>query len=124
MPAASGERMSNYLASTCYPTTVPQWVQIEPGVWSDGSASVLSATYPQVKGFLTRAREEMKLPPSPSEVIFVLAALEVFYRPGDPVHWMFWGDQHKNQTAEVVTRISRTSWIAFQCISGGSYLYL
>ena len=82
-------------------------VEISPGILSDGKHRVLSASHPDVKAFIAEARRTLKLPLPPSEVIFVLAALEVFYKPGDPVHWLFWSDDKKNITAEVVTRISR-----------------
>lgn len=100
-----GERR-NYLASTKYPTSVPRRTQISPGVWSDGNDRVFSAAYPPVQLFLARARSALKQPVAPSEIIFTLAALEVFYKPGDSAHWLFWSDEKKNQTAEVVTRIA------------------
>ncbi|PFH50899.1 hypothetical protein AMATHDRAFT_47511 [Amanita thiersii Skay4041] len=96
----------SYFAPTRYSTQVPLMVQISPGVWSDGKHTVLSANHPDVKGFLTAARNTLKLPIPPSEAVFVLAALEVFYKPGDPVHWLFWSDEKKHITAEVVSRIS------------------
>ena len=97
----------NYFAPTQYSTQVPLMVEISPGLLSDGKLHVLSASHPDVKAFIAEARRTLKLPLPPSEAIFVLAALEVFYKPGDPVHWLFWSDDKKNITAEVVTRISR-----------------
>ncbi|RDB25203.1 hypothetical protein Hypma_007781 [Hypsizygus marmoreus] len=91
---------------TKYSTAVPLRTQIAPGIWWDGSSSVLSAACPTVQAFLTCARRNMKLPAAPSEPVFALAALEVFYRTDDPVHWMFWSDEKKHHTAEVVSRIS------------------
>lgn len=82
-------------------------VQISPGIWSDGKREVMSASHPDVKAFIAEARKTLKLPVPPSEVVFVLSALDVFYKPGDPVHWLFWSDDKKYVTAEVVTRISR-----------------
>jgi hypothetical protein len=76
---------------------------------------VLSAACPDVQTFLTSAREEMNLPIAPSEIVFALAALEVFYRVDDPVHWMFWNEKRKDETAEVVNRISRTCNFLSSC---------
>ncbi|KAF8345948.1 hypothetical protein F5887DRAFT_1074020 [Amanita rubescens] len=95
-----------YIAPTQYSTQIPLMVQISPGVWSDGRRKVMSANHPDVRAFIAEARRSLKLPLPPSEVVFVLAALEVFYKPGDPVHWLFWSDHKKCITAEVVTRIS------------------
>ncbi|KXN85321.1 hypothetical protein AN958_11421 [Leucoagaricus sp. SymC.cos] len=100
-----GERR-NYLASTKYPTSVPDRTQISPGVWSDGNDRVFSSAYPAVQDMLKEARATLKQPVTSNEVIFTLAALEVFYKPGDPAHWIFWSDEKKHQTAEVVTRIA------------------
>ena len=97
----------NYIAPTRYSTQVPLRVEISPGILSDGTHQVMSAGHPDVKAFIAEARRTLKLPLPPSEVVFVLAALEVFYKPGDPVHWLFWSDDKKCITAEVVTRISR-----------------
>jgi hypothetical protein len=91
-----------------YSNVVPRRTQIAPGVWSDGRNLVLSAACPDVQAFLTCAREELNLPVAPSERVFALAALEVFYRTDDPVHWMFWSERRKDETAEIVNRISRT----------------
>jgi hypothetical protein len=101
-----GERR-NYLASTKYPTSVPARTQISPGVWSDGNDRVFSSTYPAVQQVLKEARATLKQPLAPNEIVFTLAALDVFYKPGDPAHWIFWSDEKKHQTAEVVTRIAR-----------------
>jgi len=91
-----------------YSNIVPRRTQIRLGVWSDGCNQVISAACPDVQAFLTCAREDMTLPVAPSERVFALAALEVFYRVDDPVHWMFWNEKKKDETAEVVNRISRT----------------
>lgn len=100
-----GERR-NYLASTNYPTSVPTRIQISPGVWSDGKDRVFSSTYPPVQHVLHEARATLKQPTSSNEVVFALAALDVFYKPADPAHWVFWSDEKKQQTAEVVSRIA------------------
>lgn len=89
-----------------YLNIVPRCTQIAPGVWSDGCNQVLSAACPDVQAFLACAREEMNLPVASSERVFALAALDVFYRIDDPVHWMFWSERRKDETAEVVNRIS------------------
>lgn len=101
-----GERR-NYLSSTKYPTSVPTRVQVSPGVWSDGNDRVFSAAYPAVQLLLKEARATLRQPVAPNEIVFALAALDVFYKPGDPAHWIFWSDEKKLQTAEVVTRIAR-----------------
>ncbi|KAF8637951.1 hypothetical protein AX16_010584 [Volvariella volvacea WC 439] len=95
-----------YRISTRYSTRVPDKIEVQPGVWSDGHHSVLAANHPDVESFLAQARSSLSLPHAPSEVVFTLAALDVFYNPGDPAHWLFWSDERKVQTAEVVTRIS------------------
>ncbi|KAG6842163.1 hypothetical protein C0991_001656 [Blastosporella zonata] len=82
--------------------------EVEPGVWSDGTDRVLSAAYPAVQDFLATARRTLSLPLPPSELVFVIAALEVFYCWNDPVHWMFWSDEKKVATAAIVNRIART----------------
>lgn len=97
-----------YLSTSKYSVTITPRVQIETGVWSSGADRVLSASCSDVQAFLTCARDEMVLPAAPSEVVFCLAALSVFYRVEDPIHWMFWSDEKKYQTAEVVDRIART----------------
>ncbi|KNZ72861.1 hypothetical protein J132_01853 [Termitomyces sp. J132] len=86
--------------------SIPIWREIELGVWSDGTDRALSAAYPAVQDFLATARKTLSLPLPPSEVVFVIAALEVFYAWNDPVHWMFWSDEKKNTTAAVVNRIA------------------
>ncbi|KAF7782659.1 hypothetical protein Agabi119p4_2035 [Agaricus bisporus var. burnettii] len=100
-----GERR-NYLSSTQYSTAVPNRTQISPGVWSDGGDRVYSAALPAVQLLLAEARATLKEPTASNEIIFALAALDVFYKPGDPAHWIFWSDEKKLQTAEVVTRIA------------------
>lgn len=89
-----------------YANLLPRRTQIEPGVWSDGRDRVLSATCPSVQAFLNSARASMRLPPASSDSVFALAALDVFYRVDDPAHWLFWNDERKYQTAEIVSRIS------------------
>ena len=91
---------------TTFSTAVPQRAQISPGLWFDGQRTVLSAALPEVQRVLATARNTLKLSPTSSDVVFALAALHVFYSPGDPAHWLFWSDEQKNKTAEVVTRIS------------------
>jgi hypothetical protein len=91
---------------TTYSIHVPQRRQIERGIWSDGRDIVLSSQCPDVQRYLAQARDTLHLPPAPSEEVFVLAALEVFYAPTNPVHWMFWSDEKKGETAEIVTRIA------------------
>ncbi|KAJ3566633.1 hypothetical protein NP233_g6869 [Leucocoprinus birnbaumii] len=100
-----GERR-DYLSSTKYPTSVPARTQISPGVWSDGRDRVFSSAYPAVQQLLKEARATLKQPLAPNEIVFTLAALDVFYKPSDPAHWIFWSDEKKLQTAEVVTRIA------------------
>lgn len=90
-----------------YSYTISLRVERETGVWSNGTDTILSASCSDVQAFLTSARHEMALPPAPSEVVFSLAALSVFYSVEDPVHWMFWSDDKKSSTAEVVNRIAR-----------------
>ncbi|KAG6918707.1 hypothetical protein DXG01_012192 [Tephrocybe rancida] len=101
---------TNTTLSHDQPTTteysIPLRREIEPGVWSDGTDRVLSATYPAVQDFLATARRTLTLPLPPSELVFVIAALEVFYHWNDPVHWMFWNDEKKTATAAVVNRIA------------------
>ncbi|KAF8070567.1 hypothetical protein FPV67DRAFT_1028145 [Lyophyllum atratum] len=92
-----------------YSTPVPVWEEIDPGVWFNGTDRVLSSAYPAVQDFLAVARQLMSLPVPPSELIFVIAALDVFYNKNDPVHWMFWSDEKKYQTATVVNRIALRS---------------
>jgi hypothetical protein len=116
-----GERR-NYLASTTYPTSVPRRTQISPGVWSDGKDTVLSGAYPPVQRLLERARSTLTLDEVENEVIFTLAALEVFYNPGDPAHWIFWSDEKKHQTADVVTRIARKHSALLSVIDKRSHL--
>lgn len=95
-------------ASPNYSSFLPKRKQIEPGVWSDGSNRILSAACPTVQNFLKSVRRNMCLPPAPSEAVFALAALDVFYQIDDPAHWIFWNDERKHQTAAAVSRISRT----------------
>ncbi|GLB37543.1 hypothetical protein LshimejAT787_0405940 [Lyophyllum shimeji] len=106
--APSPAPCSDLTPSNCS-TPVPVWKEIEPGVWSDGTDRVLSAAYPPVRQFIATARRSMSLPVPPSDVVFVIAALEVFYRRNDPVHWMFWSDEKKYETAKVVNRIALRS---------------
>lgn len=100
-----GERR-DYLSSTKYPTSVPARTQISPGVWSDGKDQVFSSAYPAVQRMLKEARATLKQPVTSNEIVFALAALDVFYKPNDPAHWIFWSDEKKHQTAEVVTRVA------------------
>ncbi|KAG5648547.1 hypothetical protein DXG03_003158 [Asterophora parasitica] len=93
-------------APSKYSTTLPVWNQIEAGVFSDGTNRVLSAAYPPVQHFLRTARATLALPASPSDLIFTIAALEVFYSRHDPVHWMFWSDDKKIHTANIVNRVA------------------
>lgn len=94
-------------ATTSYSTALPIRTQISPGVFCEGTHLLFSAAHPQVQNLLKTARSTLALPSSPSDVIFTLAALEVFYKPADPAHWLFWSDDRKSATADVVTRISR-----------------
>ena len=98
-------------ATTSYSTTLPTRTQISPGIFTDGRNLVFSSAHPEVQGLLAAARSTLTLPKPSSEVIFALSALEVFYKPADPVHWLFWSDDKKFATADVVTRISR-KWSA------------
>ena len=107
-----GERR-DYLSSTKYPTSVPARTQISPGVWSDGKDRVFSSAYPAVQQLLKEARATLKQPVAPNEIVFSLAALDVFYKPNDAAHWIFWSDEKKHQTAEVVTRIAREHLLFF-----------
>ena len=102
-------RPPSHSTASKYSNLVPRRTQIEPGVWSDGSDRVLSAACPSVQAFLNSARHTMSLPQAPSESVFALAALDVFYHIDDPAHWIFWNNEKKLYTAEVVSRISRMS---------------
>ncbi|KAF8893988.1 hypothetical protein BD779DRAFT_1504637 [Infundibulicybe gibba] len=104
--SVAGDHPAEHRNITCYPTSLPRRVEIQRGVWFDGTDTVLSATFPDVEDFLANARNALSLPTASSEIIFTLAALEVFYNPGDPAHWLFWSDEKKYETAKMVTRIA------------------
>ncbi|TFK26475.1 hypothetical protein FA15DRAFT_654311 [Coprinopsis marcescibilis] len=87
-------------------TEIPVRFQVSPGVWTDGESQVYSSDLPEVQDLLSVARKTLVLPAASSDLVFTLAALEVFYKPGDPAHWLFWSDEKKNETADVVTQIS------------------
>jgi len=93
-------------ARSSYSSAVPVLKQLSPGVWTDGKDTLLSAALPEVQELLAAARSRLSLPKASSELIFTLAALEVFYKPADPAHWLFWSDDKKSTTADVVTRIA------------------
>ncbi|KAF5317046.1 hypothetical protein D9611_003943 [Ephemerocybe angulata] len=92
--------------ATRYPTFIPPRKQLSPGVYNDGKNTTYSSALPEVQRFLATARSTLTLPTVSSDLILTLAALEVFYKPADPVHWLFWSDEKKNVTADVVTRIT------------------
>lgn len=94
------------LFPSSYSTQLPRRWQVSPGVWTDGQSTLYSPALPEVQKLLADARESLTIPEPSSDLILTLAALEVFYRPSDPAHWMFWSDDKKSYTADVVTKIA------------------
>ncbi|KAL1698861.1 hypothetical protein EV121DRAFT_274125 [Schizophyllum commune] len=62
------------------------------GVLQDQRGNVvLSAAHPAVQDYLHEARITLKLPHNYDSRVVALAALETFYHPLDPAHWLLWG---------------------------------
>ncbi|RXW21646.1 hypothetical protein EST38_g4211 [Candolleomyces aberdarensis] len=104
--AKSSAHASTSTTPPSHPINLPIRSQLSPGVWTDGGRKIYSSALPEVQQLLETARSTLTLPDISSDLIFTLAALDVFYKPGDPVHWLFWSDEKKESTANVVTRIS------------------
>lgn len=70
----------------------PVYTPIALGVLEDQRGNVvLSAAHPSVQDYLQQARQDLKLPRDRDRRVIALAALEVFYKPFDPAHWLLWG---------------------------------
>lgn len=92
---------------------VPSLVQTSRGVWEDEDGVYYSSNWPPVKDYLGRIRNERRMVQAPSEIIFVLAALDVAHCPGDIAHWIFWPSATYFNTADRVTNIARKPFRSF-----------
>jgi hypothetical protein len=94
------------------PPTVnpPSPVQTTPGIWEDDDGVYYASNWATVQEYLDRIRKEKRMLVAPSEIIFVLAALDVVYCPWDVAHWIFWPSATYYHTADRVTAIACMSF--------------
>ena len=99
----------------CPPPTAapPSPVQTSPGIWEDDDGIYYGSNWSPVQQYLDRIREERRMLVAPSEIIFVLAALDVVYSPWDVAHWIFWPSATYYHTADRVTAIACMSLFPF-----------
>jgi hypothetical protein len=99
-------------ASSSY--NYPRLTEIYQGIYSDGSPNYqISINYPEVQELLQNARVELKLPENKPRLLLAVAAIAVWDRPTDPVHWIFWGTEDKiKESKDLVTSMTGT-WIFF-----------
>jgi hypothetical protein len=97
------------------PPTVapPSPAQTSPGIWEDDDGIYYSSNWSQVQDYLDRIRKERRMLSAPSEIIFVLAALDVVYSPWDVAHWIFWPSATYYNTADRVTSIACMCFSSF-----------
>ncbi|KAL0956465.1 hypothetical protein HGRIS_002611 [Hohenbuehelia grisea] len=117
-----------YFTQTPYPTQPPRLREIHKGVCHYGQHVVYTPDHPRVQAIIKEANATWCLPQNVPEHFMALAALQVFYFPNSPVHWLFWSDERKKDTARLVNGIalkqppvihcSQTSW------NGSEYLHL
>lgn len=96
------------------PPTVspPALVQTSLGIWEDKDAVYYASNWAPVQQYLDRIRKARRMLSAPSEVIFVLAALDVVQSPWDVAHWIFWPSATYYSTADRVTAIACTSFFS------------
>ncbi|KAI3618720.1 hypothetical protein WG66_016524 [Moniliophthora roreri] len=82
---------------------------ISKGVYQEGNHIILTPQHPAVSECLAYCRKTWTFPPAIPETILVLCALEVFFHPTDPVHWLFWSNEKKGASVELVNRICSES---------------
>lgn len=97
------------LPSPPLPSVVPppSPIQTSPGVWEDENGVYYSSSWYPVQEYLDLIRRERMMMLAPSEIIFVLAALDVVHSPWDVAHWIFWPSATYYKTADRVTAIAR-----------------
>ncbi len=84
----------------------PAPVQTSLGVWEDEDGVYYASDWPPVQEYLDFIRKERRMVVAPSEIIFVLAALDVVQRPWDVAHWIFWPSLTYYNTADRVTAVA------------------
>ncbi|KAF9263283.1 hypothetical protein L218DRAFT_927753 [Marasmius fiardii PR-910] len=82
---------------------------VSKGIVQEGNRTIITHEHPAVTHCLAHIRKTLTLPPCTPETILALCSIEVFLRPSDPAHWLFWSDERKVDTVEVVNRICDTS---------------
>ena len=92
----------------CPPPIVapPSPVQTSPGVWEDEDGIYYAPNWSPVQEYLDLIRKERRMLVPPSEIVFVLAALDVVYSPWDVAHWIFWPSTTYYTTADRVTAVA------------------
>ncbi|KAF9526590.1 hypothetical protein CPB83DRAFT_908227 [Crepidotus variabilis] len=81
-------------------------VETSRGVWEDDDGVYYGSSWSPVQKYLGRIRKERRMLKAPSEIIFVLAALDVAHSPWDVAHWIFWPSATYFSTADRVTAIA------------------
>ncbi|KAK7053413.1 hypothetical protein VNI00_004039 [Paramarasmius palmivorus] len=84
-------------------------IRISKGIYQEGKHIVVTPQHPAVSECLAHCRKTWSFPPAIPDTILVLCALEVFFHPSDPAHWLFWSNKKKESSVELVNRICCTS---------------
>ncbi len=107
IPLDQTRRRQTSVPSPCPPPLVPSPIQTSPGIWEDEDGVYHSSNWHPVQEYLALIRKEKTMVLAPSEIIFVLAALDVVHSPWDVAHWIFWPSATYYNTADRVTAIAR-----------------
>ena len=94
----------------------PPPAQTSLGVWEDEDGVYYASNWPPVQEYLDLIRKERRMVVAPSEIVFVLAALDVVQCPWDVAHWIFWPSSTYYNTADRVTAVARASPPPFDAV--------
>ncbi|KAJ3801038.1 hypothetical protein GGU11DRAFT_741958 [Lentinula aff. detonsa] len=96
------ERCSLHPVSTRRIVELPVIHQISNGFLRENGRLLYTAKHSSVLRCLEYARTHWHLPVNVPDGILALAALETFLHPFDPVHWLFWSIEQRDQSAKLV----------------------
>jgi hypothetical protein len=94
--------------------------EVSPGIWSN---KTVSSCHPHVQDLLKVARSQSYLHGNFNPIVYGLAALELFYKPYEQAHWLFWSTKKMQRTAEIVNSVyfhnppliqSKVKWIGIR----------
>ncbi|KAG7098698.1 hypothetical protein E1B28_000611 [Marasmius oreades] len=107
--SSPSQALPNHNGMIPHQTQEKSRIHISKGVVQEGNHIILTHQHPAISQCLAHIRKTLTLPSCTPETVLALCSIEVFLHPSDPAHWLFWSNERKANTVEVLNRICDAS---------------